>query len=266
MASLMDKIWLLGETPGSHHAVKGYKLPGVNKMTPIEGLEYFGVRNLCRMKMRSDMGMTYMEDPCIVDDKGVMDKLCLTLVGSCAWRPKEGCRDDMDELLEIAKRDKRFMAAINDDFFSADRPEIYTPEVLRQQRYELHNWFEKPIEFWSVVYEREHIKGTDVLPWTMEYDLTTLWVWYSENVAELQDHLEWGKKLTKDGRVILGVYMYDYGNGCPISDDRMKRQLDFTYEKLVKGEIEGAMLHSSCNMDIGLNSTLITKEWLEALK
>ena len=168
--------------------------------------------------------------------------------------------DDIEMLEDL------IMAAINDDFFSGNRPEIYTPEVLRQQRYELHNWFEKPIEFWSVIYEREHIKGTDVLPWTMEYDLTTLWVWYSENVAELQDHLEWGKKLTKDGRVILGVYMYDYGNGCPISDDRMKRQLDFTYEKLVKGEIEGAMLHSSCNMDIGLNSTLITKEWLEALK
>ena len=59
--------------------------------------------------------------------------------------------------------------------------------------------------------------------------------------------------------------MYDYGNSCPISDERMKRQLDFTYEKLVKGEIEGAMLHSSCNMDIGLTSTAITKEWIEAV-
>ena len=43
MASLIDKLWLLGETPGSHHAVKGYKMPGENKMTPVEGLEYFGI-------------------------------------------------------------------------------------------------------------------------------------------------------------------------------------------------------------------------------
>ena len=51
MESLIDKLWLLGETPGSHHAVKGYKMPGENKMTPVEGLEYFGIKNLYRKKM-----------------------------------------------------------------------------------------------------------------------------------------------------------------------------------------------------------------------
>lgn len=263
MAISKDKLWLLGETPGSHHNVKGYNLPGENKMTPMEGLEYFGIKNLCRMKMRSDMGMTYMDDPYIVDDKGVMDKLCLTLVGSAAWRPKEGTRDDMDELLEIAKRDKRFMAAINDDFFTAGRPQIYTPEVLREQREMLHTAFDRPIEFWTTNYEREVIKNIEVHAHTMEYDLATVWIWYSENIRELQKYLEWGKTLTKDGRVILGIYMYDYGNCCPLPDDLMKMQLDFAYEKLVSGEIEGAMLHSSCNMDIGLSSTAITKQWIE---
>ena len=263
MSNLRDKIWLLGETPGSHHKVKGYKLPGENKMTPVEGLEYFGVKNLCRMKMRSDMGMTYMEDPYIIDEKGSMEKLSLTLVGSCAWRPAKGKRDDMDEILEIAKKDKRLVSAINDDFFNPDRMAFYTPEVLAEQREILHTALDRPLEFWSVAYERECKNNVDIYAHAKEYDLTTLWIWYSENIDEMNKYLEWGRSLTKDGRVILGVYMYDYGNACPISDDHMKKQLDFTYEKLISGEIEGAMLHSSCNMDIGLNATQITKKWLD---
>ena len=263
MASIKDKLWLLGETPGSHHKVKGYKLPGENKMTPVEGLEYFGIGNLCRMKMRSDMGMSFLDDPHIVGD--AIEKLSLTLVGSCAWRPDPGKRDDMEQILEIAKRDKRLVSAINDDFFNADRMAIYTPEVLHDQHEILHSALDRPIDFWSVVYERSYLENVDIYAHAREYDLSTFWVWYSENIPDMQKYLDWAKTLTKDGRVILGVYMYDYGNCCPLPDDLMKMQLDFAYEKLISGEIEGAMLHSSCNMDIGLTSTAITKEWIDAI-
>ena len=74
MKNFKDKIWLLGETPGAHHNVAEYRLPGVNKMTPMEGLEFFGIPNLCRMKMRVDMGLTYMEDPYI--GSNCMDNQC----------------------------------------------------------------------------------------------------------------------------------------------------------------------------------------------
>ena len=80
MGNMKDKIWLLGETPGFHHKVAHYRLPGENTMTPMEGLEFFGVKNLCRMKMKSDAGLRYENDPYIVGD--YMEKLSLTLVGS----------------------------------------------------------------------------------------------------------------------------------------------------------------------------------------
>jgi len=261
MSDMRDKLWLLGETPGSHHKVKGYNMPGENKMTPVEGLEHFGIGNLCRMKMRSDMGMSFLDDPYIVGD--AIEKLSLTLVGSCAWRPDPGTRDDMDQILAIAKKDKRLVSAINDDFFNEARMAIYTPEVLREQRETLHTALERPIDFWSVVYEHSLLRDQDIYAHAKEYDLTTFWVWYSENIPDMQKYLDWAKTLTKDGRIILGIYMYDYGNCCPLSDDLMKMQLDFAYEKMVSGEIEGAMLHSSCNMDLGLSSTEITKKWVE---
>ena len=51
----------------------------------------------------------------------------------------------------------------------------------------------------------------------------------------------------------------------PISDDLMKLQLDFAYEKYQTGQIEGMMLCSNCNADIGLTATQITKDWIAQL-
>ncbi len=198
-----------------------------------------------------------------IDEKGVMNKLSLSLLGAGGRGDGYSDASSMEEIFAVAKKDKRLVSAINDDFFYPERMAIYTPEVLAEQREILHTALDRPLEFWSVAYERECKTGADIYAHAKEYDLTTLWIWYSENIDEMNKYLEWGRSLTKDGRVILGVYMYDYGNGCPISDDHMKKQLDFTYEKLISGEIEGAMLHSSCNMDIGLNATQITKQWLD---
>ena len=82
-------------------------------------------------------------------------------------------------------------------------------------------------------------------------------------VCTVFPYYDWARNLTKEGRVILGLYMWDYGNHCPIDDDVMKFQLDIAYEKMLKGQIEGVMLHSSNNSDIGLSTTGITKQWVE---
>ena len=263
MGISLDKIWLLGETPGSHHANPYYKLPGVNTMTPLEGLEFYGIRNLCRMKMGVDKDLNYVNDPLISDDKGVMDKLSLSLLGAGGRGDGESDATAMDEIFAVARKEKRLVSAINDDFFCGNRPEIFTPDVLARQREQLHTEGVRPIEFWSVIYERSIIKNEYVYDHAREYDLTTFWVWYGENIKNMVAYIDWARNLTKDGRVILGIYMWDYGNGCAIDDDVMKFQLDVAYEKMLGGQIEGVMLHSSNNSDIGLSTTGITKQWVE---
>lgn len=262
MSNLKDKVWLLGETPGSHHANPYYNLPGVNTMTPLEGLEFYGIRNLCRMKMGVDNDLNYINDELIVDEKGVMDKLSLSLLGAGGRGDGYSDASSMEEIFAVAKKDKRLVSAINDDFFCGNRPEIFTPDVLARQRQQLHTEGCRPIEFWSVIYERSILKNESVYAHAKEYDLTTFWVWYAENIPNLPAYLEWARSLTKDGRVILGLYMWDYGNGKEVSDDLMKYQLDFAYEKMLDGKLEGVMLHSSNNSDLGLKSTTLTKDWL----
>ena len=50
-----------------------------------------------------------------------------------------------------------------------------------------------------------------------------------------------------------------------LSDELMRRQLDFVGEKMATGEIEGIILCSNCIADLGLSAVDITREWIGQL-
>ena len=58
MSKIIENIWLWGQEPGSHHASEHYHLPGENKMTAIEGCDFFGIRNCCRRRTQEDAPTT----------------------------------------------------------------------------------------------------------------------------------------------------------------------------------------------------------------
>ena len=67
--SIKDDFWLWGQVANSHHEEGNniYNLPGVNKMTPLEGAKFFGIKNMC---------MVVMEDkPSVEEFPKVADEL-----------------------------------------------------------------------------------------------------------------------------------------------------------------------------------------------
>ena len=65
--SVRNDFWLWGQVPNSHHEEGNniYNLPGVNKMTPIEGAKFFGIKNIC---------MVVMEDKPAVRGSSIAEK------------------------------------------------------------------------------------------------------------------------------------------------------------------------------------------------
>ena len=51
--SIKNDFWLWGQVANSHHEEGNniYNLPGVNKMTPLEGAKFFGIKNMCMVVM-----------------------------------------------------------------------------------------------------------------------------------------------------------------------------------------------------------------------
>ena len=260
MENLREKIWLWGQIPGGHHNPDYYRLteiPKENKMTPTEGLTFFGIDKLCRVKLGREPNYDFLQDPWLGEPA---KKICLSLIGAGNAVPK----DDMDAILKLAKDDPRIVSAVMDDFIGPQRMEAFTPEVLQGYRERLHTALDRPLEFWSVIYE--HDLDEPIKSRAVEFDLTTFWTWRGENYAKRGEHL---KKLRDniigDGRLMLGVYLYDYGTRCQLSDDTMRMQLDFVGEKLASGEAEGAIICSNCVADIGLSTVPITLDWLDQL-
>ena len=51
--NLKEKLWIWGQDAGTHHLVlnNAWNLPGENKMGPVEGANYLGIPNMCRVAM-----------------------------------------------------------------------------------------------------------------------------------------------------------------------------------------------------------------------
>ena len=256
MKGLKDNLWLWGQKPSGYDDA-GYGLPKGNKMTPTEGLEFFDIPNLCRVKLSSEASNSFINDPWISD---AASKVCLSLVGAGGEVP----RVDIEDILTLAKSDERIVSAVMDDFISQKRMKAFTPEVLGGYIDRLHNNLPRPLELWSVLYERDF----DITPIDRArmFDVTTFWIWFGENLDNYEQHFRRIREIVNGGRIMLGIYMYDFGNKRPLSDDAMRRQLEFVERKYNEGMIEGAILCSNVIADIGLSTVEITRSWIKNLK
>lgn len=256
--SLKNNIWLWGQTAGGHH--RNYALPGVNKMTPDEGLAFFGIKNLCKVKLDFETENSFLDD--ISSGKNA-EKICLSLIGAGGGAEAVE-NDDMNDILELAKKDERIVAAVMDDFVSDVRLSAYPPEVLAKLREKLHTEIGRKLELWSVIYENDF--GKPMAEHVREFDVTTFWTWTGDNLKYLNENLKQIKEIANGGRLMLGAYMFDYGNQKPLSDYDMEMQLDFIGEKFAQNEIEGMVLCSNCVADLGFSAVDITKKWIENLE
>lgn len=252
---IRDKIWLWGQTAGSHHNVveghESYLLPGVNKMTPVEGAHFFGISNICRVVMGGLPALPWDGE---ADELDEFENVVWSVVGSSC----SGDQDTVEEVLRLRKTHTNIAGAILDDFFNTEsRLAMYTPQVLAGLREKL-----APLTLWSVLYEYQ--LDEKYKPYLAEVDKVTFWTWRAERLAELEENFAKVKDLTEGKKdILLGVYLYDYGGKKQLTDEQMKGQLEIAYRLLKAGEIKGIIICSNCIADIGLKACDIMKEWID---
>ncbi|MBE7063656.1 MAG: hypothetical protein E7390_07750 [Ruminococcaceae bacterium] len=254
-----DKIWLWGQTPGAHHKVEKYRLPGVNRMTVTEGMQSFGIENVCRVRMQVDKDLSFEKEIEILSDA---KKIVLSIIGSGGCSYQEEGKDDLAEIISLAKKYPKVTGGIMDDFIRPQRLETYTPDVLRRMRERLHTAINRELDFWTVIYDRDFEQP--FAERMREFDVCTYWTWYGENLLKLDEHFNFVREQGKNMRMMLGVYMWDYGNGQPLSSEKMYHQLEFADKKYKSGEIEGIILCSNCIGDIGLEAADIMRNWIQS--
>ncbi len=93
-------------------------------------------------------------------------------------------------------------------------------------------------------------------------DTISLWTWKSEDLQALPQHFETLRSLAPGKRLLLGCYLYDFGNNRPIPLDRMKAQTEQGFRWLREGKIEGIIFLGSNLCDLGLEAVEWTRGWI----
>jgi hypothetical protein len=265
---IKDSLWLWGQDASSHHCVGRngeniWKIPGINRMEPLEGAKFLGIENCCRVAMNGKPEPPFSEE---AEKLKSFRKLVWSVLGDSGSARNGDMYDDLAALVEIAAKYQNITGGVLDDFFRPEgRPED-TDRIarlplsrVRKIRDSLHS-LENPLELWMVIYEnglygscRKYLELCDVI---------TLWTWYGENLEHLEKNFSRLVKLSPGKKHFAGCYLYDYGNCRPMPLDLMKRQCDFYYENLKNGKLQGVIICSNCVADLGLEATEYAREWV----
>ncbi len=265
LPQLKDRLWLWGQNAGSHHNAHGnqvWKLPGVNRMTPTQGADYLGIRRMCRVVMCGQP-----EPPFDAEQEALsgMAEVVWSALGDSGSRRNEE-ESDLGEILRLATRYPTISGAVLDDFFRIKvTPESthgrYTVEQIKELRRQLATFKERPLDLWVVWYKRQlDYAIDDYLPL---FDVITYW-----NMKAAAERASWERDIetvvnrTPGKRRLAGCYLWNYGEGKPLSLAEIKDQCETYFDWIQSGKIEGIIFCSNCCADLGLEAVEWTRDWI----
>lgn len=254
MTKLKDKLWIWGQTEGSHHINDAFKLPGKNRMTPMAGAEYFGISNMCRVVMAGLPSLPFDKE---AEQLDTLKNVIWSVIGDGSSKTEMYT----EEIIRLSKKHQNISGIIMDDFFNERRMKIFTPSYLQELKEKIRLEAPRHLPLWAVVYVRE--LTVERKAHLAECEKMTMWTWHAEDLYNLAENYEKLRSLWAGEEIYAGCYMWDYGNQKEMPEDLMHLQLDTYYSWLKLGKIAGMILCSNCCTDVGLKTAEITKKWIK---
>jgi hypothetical protein len=97
-----------------------------------------------------------------------------------------------------------------------------------------------------------------------EVDQICMWTWRPADLKNLEANFVALEKLAPEKQLFLGCYMYDFHESKPLSVECMRRQVEYGYQWLKAGRIEGIIFLATANVDVGLEAVDWTRAWIRA--
>lgn len=269
---IKDAIWLWGQDAMGHHRVGPkeeniWNLPGVNRMGPVEGVEFFGIGNICRVVMNGKPEPPFANE---MEKLKNIPNVIWSILGDSGSDRQGSCADDLSGFLELAAKYPNLRGGVLDDFFrpansaeDTDKLARLSLERLEEIRTQLHG-LDSPQELWVVIYES--FLDDNYAPYLAKCDAVTFWTWYGrENLPRLSDNLKRTFELSPRQKHLGGLYLYDYGNCTEISAELLKNQCDLYTDHLKSGKLQGVIICSNCIADIGLAAADYVRDWVREI-
>ncbi len=253
---LRDKMWLWGHPEGRYNNEFGNT--NASRMTPMEGCLYLGIRN------------TFMVPVGVNVNRRQYNKSFTTLkqVGWETYKAGQNPEILKDYIAEAADF-PNIGCVVYDDFHrqmnEAGCP--FTPDNLWKAKDMLKNDGVRPLDMWMVLYTHEfgitEEADEQFQPFIDPFDGVIMWTWCEKDIADFEKKYARFKEMTQNNRRMIGCYLYNFGENKQATAKSVKWQLDRYREALLKGEIEGIVLHTNTMADLDYEAYDAALAWME---
>ena len=268
--TVRDAMWIWGHYEGSYN--NDWGLPGNSSITPLAGARSMGIPNLILIR--------YSDKPAPPFDAYAqplrsLDRVMWSMTGSGGVTSEE----ERNQVFALAAKMPNMTGVFLDDFFHfkiengevkktleggeplsvQPVPASLSAEQLRQLRSRL-NVGGRKLDLGVVVYTNQ--LDQRIVPHLKHCDIVSLWTWKAEEIANLEANLAKMKKLAPDKRILLGLYMWDFGLRKPMPVDLMRRQCELALKWLGEGKIEGMIFLATNICDLKIESVYWSRRWI----
>jgi len=252
MAKLIDKFWNWGHLEGSHNECTGLEC----SMTPEQFAEEYGIRNSFIVSYGGNIKPPF--DGLAKRLSGIRE-IKWSVLGDASSPLPEAELGNTEDILNVLNDGTNITGGVVDDFFSPERMERFTPEVLKKIKAALNA---RGLDFWCVLYEFQ--LDLDLEKYMDCFDGITFWVWKSENIPQFDGYLKKVLDLAKGKPVMTGIYVWDWANKIsrPLPAALFEEQLGKCIDNVISGATDGIVVCSSTLGDAKLKTNSILKEYI----
>ncbi len=260
--TLRDGLWMWGHETDT---IQGhYNIPKGRSISQSEAVAWLGIPNDCVTR--------YQGKPVPPFDDFIKQ---FAKTKRVAWSVIDGAPQPYPEkkraAFELVDKMPNLTSIFLDDFFKGDAIPFKNPEgkleaaahLTVAELKTLHDEIKalkRPVDLTMVLYSNQI--RPELKSHFDEVDVVSFWTWNANDLEGLEKNFTAYRKVEPKKRTLLGIYMWDFGNGKPITIEAMEHQCSFGRKMFQEGQIEGMVFHCTPLCGLDLDSVKWSKQWI----
>lgn len=252
-----DRLWMWGHHADSFASMKGsneqYNLPYGRRIDMAAACREMGIPGCFVVRWRNlpskaDLA-AYMRQ--FADTRRVGFSITDSSVEPFEEKVRMG--------FELADRMPNLTSLVMDDFWSGAAKGADLAKIARVREGTAARGMRLSVVLYS---DANGVKGEykEVLDLC---DEITFWFWHGKNVGTIEAQVDRLRDLVGEEKpILLGQYMYDFGDKKPLPGADMERQLAATSRLLARRAIHGVIFHCTPLVDMDLDAVKVSKAWI----
>lgn len=118
------------------------------------------------------------------------------------------------------------------------------------------------VKVWGVVYTM-NLGRENIDAYLAELDVINLWTWHAKDIPQLRQHVTAIRERFPEKPIVLGLYLYDYGDGRAMPIDLLAEQCETALDLAQRGTVQGIAFLTITNDPA---TVAWTADWIDHVK